>query len=74
MTEALLEVYRSMVLLVRLDGVKEVNFDLPLEDRPGGFFFKIGENLTLLGQSLITIKIVSKLEMSTQTQTQQMPE
>ena len=74
MTEALLEVSRSMVLLVRLDGVKEVNFDLPLEHRPGGFFFKIGENLTLLGQSLITIKIVSKLEMRAQTQTQPMPE
>ena len=56
MTEALLDVSRSMVLFIRLDGVKEVNFDLPLEDRPGGFFFKIGENLTLLGQSLITMK------------------
>jgi hypothetical protein len=55
-TEALLEVSRSMVLFIRLDGVKEVNFDLPLEDRPGGFFFKIGENLTLLGQLLITMK------------------
>ena len=74
MTEALLEVSRSVVILVRLDRVEEIDSELPLEDRSGGFFFKIGENLTLLGQSLITIKIVSKLEMSTQTQTQPMPE
>jgi hypothetical protein len=47
-TEALLDVSRSMVLFIRLDGVKEVNFDLPLEE--------IVENLTLLGQSLITMK------------------
>ena len=62
------------MLLVRLGGVEEVDSELPLENRPGGFFFKIGENLTLLGQSLITMKIVSKLEMSAQTQTQPMPE
>ena len=74
MTEALLEVSRSVVILVRLDRVEEIDSELPLEDRPGGFFFKIGENLTLLGQSLITIKIVSKLEMRAQTQTQPMPE
>jgi hypothetical protein len=44
MTDDSLEISRSVVLLVCVDGVEEVNSELPVEDKPGAVFFLIEEN------------------------------
>jgi len=44
MTDDSLEISRSVVLLVWVDGVEEVNSELPVEDKPGVVFFLIEEN------------------------------
>ncbi len=47
-----MDVSRSVVLRVLVEGVEEVNFELAVDNRHGEVLFKIGEKLTVLRTSM----------------------
>jgi hypothetical protein len=60
-TEASLEVDRSVVLLDFVDGIEDVSSELPVDDRPGvPPLFTIGEKVT----SFRTFRCAASLELT----------
>ncbi len=56
-----MDVSRSVVLQVLVEGVEEVNFELVVDDRPGEVLIKVGEKLTVLRTSMKEAYGISKV-------------